>query len=491
MQLQQYKSYHFYPMKRELLSDSCTPIQVLRILQNKGKHCFLLESVEKSEHLGRYTILGYNPKLEIVCEQGRIRVRNEEGAITYIEENPISYLNRILAEYTSPRLEEHPPFTGGFVGYFAYDFARYVEPKLRLTEEDEEGFRDMDLMLFDKAIVFDHVKQRILLFVNLDMTKVDTPEEETEKKRVSRELEELENLILTGQQAPLKPGKLLEPLKPAFGKEAFMAMVEKAKSYIYDGDIFQVVLSNRLIAKYSGGLLNAYRMLRASNPSPYMFYLGSDDMEIMGASPETLVKVEQGKVSTYPIAGTRPRGKTPQEDKEREEELKKDEKECAEHNMLVDLGRNDLGKISKFGTVKVEKYMEILRFSHVMHIASTVVGQLKEGSTPVEALAAILPAGTLSGAPKIRAMEIIDELEKHRRGIYGGAIGYFSFTGDMDMCIAIRMAFLKNGTVYVRSGAGIVADSNPESEYLECLHKAGAVVEALEKGGAEGHDFTH
>ena len=217
-------------MKRELLSDSCTPIQVLRILQNKGKHCFLLESVEKSEHLGRYTILGYNPKLEIVCEQGRIRVRNEEGAITYIEENPISYLNRILAEYTSPRLEEHPPFTGGFVGYFAYDFARYVEPKLRLTEEDEEGFRDMDLMLFDKAIVFDHVKQRILLFVNLDMTKVDTPEEEAEKKRVSRELEELENLILTGQQAPLKPGKLLEPLKPAFGKEAFMAMVEKAKS---------------------------------------------------------------------------------------------------------------------------------------------------------------------------------------------------------------------------------------------------------------------
>ena len=256
-------------------------------------------------------------------------------------------------------------------------------------------------------------------------------------------------------------------------------MVEKAKKYIYEGDIFQVVLSNRLEADYEGSLLNTYRHLRTINPSPYMFYFSSDDMEVAGASPETLVKLEDGVLHTFPLAGTKPRGKTQEEDQELERILLSDEKERAEHNMLVDLGRNDLGKISRFGTVKVEKYMSIERYSHVMHIGSTVAGQIREDCCNLDAVDAVLPAGTLSGAPKIRAMEIINELENNKRGIYGGAIGYIDFTGNLDTCIAIRIAYKKNGKVFVRSGAGIVADSVPESEYNECLNKARAVMNAV------------
>lgn len=258
-------------------------------------------------------------------------------------------------------------------------------------------------------------------------------------------------------------------------------MVEKGKQYIREGDIFQVVLSNQLEAEMEGSLLDAYRVLRTSNPSPYMFYFSSDDIEIAGASPETLVKLEDGKLFTYPLAGTRPRGATPEEDERLERELLADEKERAEHNMLVDLGRNDIGKISQIGTVEVEKYMAVERYSHVMHIGSTVGGQIRPEYDAVDAVDAILPAGTLSGAPKFRACEIIQELEGGRRGIYGGAIGYLDFSGNLDVCIAIRIAYAKKGKVYVRSGAGIVADSVPESEYQECLNKARAVILAVKK----------
>ena len=259
-------------------------------------------------------------------------------------------------------------------------------------------------------------------------------------------------------------------------------MVEEAKKHIYEGDIFQVVLSNRLEAGYEGSLLNAYRVLRTINPSPYMFYFSSDDIEVAGASPETLVKLEDGVLHTFPLAGTRPRGKDEAEDKALEEGLLKDEKEKAEHNMLVDLGRNDLGKISKFGTVEVEHYMDILKYSHVMHIGSTVKGIIRNDKCGLDAVDAVLPAGTLSGAPKIRAMEIINRLENNKRGIYGGAIGYIDFTGNLDTCIAIRTVFKKNGKIFVRSGAGIVADSVPESEYHECINKAKAVMDAVDKG---------
>lgn len=268
-------------------------------------------------------------------------------------------------------------------------------------------------------------------------------------------------------------------LTPLFSRERYYGMVEEAKHHIIEGDIFQIVLSNRLEANFEGSLFNTYRILRTLNPSPYMFYFSGSDMEAAGASPETLVRLRDGVLHTFPLAGTRPRGKTPEEDKRLEEELLSDPKELAEHNMLVDLGRNDLGKISRFGTVEVEKYHEILRFSHVMHIGSTVRGQIREGTDQLDAVEAVLPAGTLSGAPKIRACQLINDIERDKRGIYGGAVGYIDFTGNLDLCIAIRIAYKKNGKVFIRSGGGIVADSVPENEYQERMNKAEAVVRAL------------
>jgi anthranilate synthase component 1 len=299
------------------------------------------------------------------------------------------------------------------------------------------------------------------------------------------QLAELKQLILEGAEARDEPGRLTGEVTPLFSKAEYCAMVEKARSYIREGDIFQIVLSNRLSAPYEGSLLNMYRRLRTVNPSPYMFYFSGTDVEVAGASPETLVKLENGILHTFPLAGTRPRGKTPEEDRELEEELLKDEKELAEHNMLVDLGRNDLGRISAFGTVQVEKFHEILRFSHVMHIGSTVRGEIREDKDALDAVEAVLPAGTLSGAPKIRACQLIGEMENNKRGIYGGAIGYIDFSGNMDTCIAIRIAWKKNGKVFIRSGAGIVYDSVPEKEYEECLNKARAVLHSLEQGGEE------
>ena len=371
-------------------------------------------------------------------------------------------------------MEGLPTFTGGLVGYFSYDYVKYSEPKLNLDVEDTEGFKDVDLMLFDKVIAFDNLRQKIIVIANARMEDI-----EAEYTRCTAEIEDIIKLIREGIPTTIEPGRITSDFRALFSEKEYCAMVEKAKKYIYEGDIFQVVLSNRLEADYEGSLLNTYRHLRTINPSPYMFYFSSDDMEVAGASPETLVKLEDGVLHTFPLAGTKPRGKTQEEDQELERILLSDEKERAEHNMLVDLGRNDLGKISRFGTVKVEKYMSIERYSHVMHIGSTVAGQIREDRCNLDAVDAVLPAGTLSGAPKIRAMEIINELENNKRGIYGGAIGYIDFTGNLDTCIAIRIAYKKNGKVFVRSGAGIVADSVPKSEYNECLNKARAVMNAV------------
>lgn len=301
------------------------------------------------------------------------------------------------------------------------------------------------------------------------------------------ELKVMADLLKNGKKADIPPGHLKSPFQPGFSKEQYCSMVEKARHYIHEGDIFQVVLSNRIEADYEGSLFDTYRVLRATNPSPYMFYFSSDDIEIAGASLETLVKLDQGILNTFPLAGTRPRGKDAQEDARLKAELLADEKECSEHNMLVDLGRNDLGKISQFGSVYVKHYMDVLMYSHVMHIGSTVEGKIREDMDALDAIGAVLPAGTLSGAPKIRACEIISELEQNRRGIYGGAIGYIDFTGNLDTCIAIRICFKKNNKVFIRSGAGIVADSVPEKEHQECLNKAQAVIRALEiaDGGLE------
>ncbi|MBR0284883.1 MAG: anthranilate synthase component I family protein, partial [Selenomonadaceae bacterium] len=397
------------------------------------------------------------------------------GNLSFQTENPSDFLRQILADYKSPRFDYLPSFTGGLVGYFSYDYLGYSEPSVKCDTEDTEAFKDVDLMLFDKVIAFDHVRQKLILIVNMPLE-----DPETGYHKAVMDLEQMAALLRNGEKKKEPGGKLLGEVTPLFEKDAFCRMVEKAKHHIREGDIFQIVLSNRLSAPFEGSLLNTYRVLRTINPSPYMFYFSGTDVEVAGASPETLVKLENHVLHTFPLAGTRPRGRTREEDLWLERELLADEKELAEHNMLVDLGRNDLGKVSKFGTVQVEKLHSIERFSHVMHIGSTVRGEIREDKDALDAIEAVLPAGTLSGAPKIRACQLIGALENNKRGIYGGAIGYIDFTGNMDTCIAIRIAYKKNGKVFVRSGAGIVADSVPEKEFEECLNKAKASLKALE-----------
>ena len=463
--------YRTAPVSMEILSDIKTPIEVLKILKNVSDHCYLLESVADNEKWGRYTFLGYDPSLEITCLNGQMKI----GSLTFETTDPGSYIRQVVADHKSPKFDYLPSFTGGLVGYFSYDYLKYAEPTLRLDAEDTEGFKDVDLMLFDKVIAFDNFRQKIILMVNIDLEHL-----ETEYNRASLELRSMADLLKNGEPKEDIPGHCTTPVTPLFQKEEYCEMVEKAKHHIKEGDIFQIVLSNRLEAGFEGSLLNTYRILRTLNPSPYMFYFSSSDMEVAGASPETLVKLEDGVLHTFPLAGTRPRGKTEEEDLRLEKELLADEKELAEHNMLVDLGRNDIGKISRFGSVEVEKYHCIERYSHVMHIGSTVRGEIRDDCDALSAIDSILPAGTLSGAPKLRACQLINDLENNKRGIYGGAIGYIDFTGNLDTCIAIRIAYKKNNKVFIRSGAGIVADSVPEKEYQECLNKAAAVVRALE-----------
>lgn len=462
--------YNVVPISCEILSDFTTPIETMKILKNVSTHCYMLESAVADEQWGRYTFLGFAPKLEITCIDGEMQI----GNVKIETENPSEHIRQILADYKSPRFAYLPSFTGGLVGYFSYDYLGYSEPSVRCRVEDSEAFKDVDLMLFDKVIAFDHVRQKIILIVNMSLDDIEVGYNKT-----VLELKQLVELLKKGEKKQETKGCLMGEVISLFEKEQFCGMVEQAKQYIREGDIFQIVLSNRLSAPFEGSLLNTYRMLRTINPSPYMFYFSGTDVEVAGASPETLVKLENGILHTFPLAGTRPRGKTNEEDRALSQELLADEKELAEHNMLVDLGRNDLGKISRFGTVKVEKFHTIEYFSHVMHIGSTVRGEICKGKDALDAIEAVLPAGTLSGAPKIRACQLIGELENNKRGIYGGAIGYIDFTGNMDTCIAIRIAYKKNGKVFVRSGAGIVADSVPEKEYTECINKAKAVVDAL------------
>ena len=491
--------YRRIPVCRELYADRYTPVEVLRTLRGSSRHCYLLESASQTESWGRYSFLGCHPTLELNLTDGELTIRRTAeariGAKTQEAEagktdatdasetvevrkvtHPGEALREILKDYKSPVLEGLPPFTGGLVGYFSYDYIKYSEPKLNLSDAEQQDFRDMDLMLFDEVIAFDHYKQKIFLIAG-----VRTEHVEESYRKAKEKLKRLAELTRTGQKPEFRPLRLKSEIQPKFPKERYGQMVEKAKDYIREGDIFQVVLSNPMRAKAEGSLFDTYRVLRVSNPSPYMFYFSSDDIEIAGASPETLVKLEDGHLSTFPLAGTRPRGRTKEEDRELEEGLLKDEKELAEHNMLVDLGRNDIGKISKIGTVQVEKYMTVEHFSHVMHLGSTVTGIIRDDKDAVDAVDAILPAGTLSGAPKFRACQIIEELEQSKRGIYGGAIGYLDFAGNLDTCIAIRLVYKKNGEICIRSGAGIVADSVPEKEFEECCNKARAVVQAIEK----------
>ena len=467
--------YDIVPVYMEILSDVRTPISVLKALKQVSSHTYLLESADNSNHWGRYSFLGYDPKLELFCKNHTMTIK--DGTTRTFEcSNPAAEIRNILSQYKSPRLEELPTFTGGFVGYFACEYIRYIEPTLDfpIPDDDSAMVNDVDLMLFDKVIAFDHYKNKIYLIAN-----ISTNDLERNYNKAELELKALADLVVNGKEANIPKGILKTEFTSEFTKDEFEAVVKKTQHYIKEGDIFQCVVSNRREAEFDGSLLNAYRVLRTLNPSPYMFYLSGGDVELTGASPETLVKLTDGKMYTFPIAGTMRRGKTEAEDLAIEEKLINDEKELAEHNMLVDLGRNDLGKISKFGSVKVEALHMLQRFSHVIHITSTVSGDIQDGKDALDAIGATLPAGTLSGAPKIRAIEILHELEKSPRGVYGGAVGYIDFSGNMDVCIGIRMAMNKGGKVYVRAGAGIVRDSVPASEYNETLIKGQSMISAI------------
>jgi anthranilate synthase component 1 len=478
--------YHTVPVIKKLPITAREPVETFKALKNLSRQCFILESLEDAGCWGRYTFLGYDPKLEITCTDGVLRIRN--GTVITIETfDPASYIAGVLADNRGPSLPGLPPFTGGLAGYFSFDYVKYGEPVLRQQAPDGEPvnggggdvpFKDVDLMLFDKVIAYDRLKGEIIIIITI---KTDSFEENY--RRAKGEAEHLSGIIAGGEEAAMPPLRLRSPFRALFSEEQYHEMVRQAIHYIREGDIFQVVLSNRYEADAEGSLFETYRILRAMNPSPYMFYFSSDDVEIAGASPETLVKLNNGEVFTFPLAGTRRRGGTPEEDTSLERELLSDEKELAEHTMLVDLGRNDLGRICEFGSVKVEKYRVIERFSHVMHIGSTVKGRISPGKGALDAIEAVLPAGTLSGAPKIRACQIIRELERPggERGLYGGAIGYLDVSGSMDVCIAIRLTYKRGGKVFARSGAGIVADSEPEKEYAECQSKLTAVMNALEE----------
>lgn len=466
------KEFNLIPVCKEIFADIITPINLLRKLAQVDKNYYLLESVEGGERWGRYSFLGFNPLLHITCKNHEVTIKSGE-INSNTKEDPMNVLRGLLNKYKTPHIDGMPPFTGGFVGYFSYEMIGYAEPKLNLKNSD---FNDFDLMLFDKVIAFDHLRQKISIVANYKA--------EAGEQGYNAAVLEIDKIIhLIRDNTPLQ--EIIADNKPNFicnmTKEDYCQMVERTKVYIREGDIFQGVVSRRFEAEYNSSLLNAYRVLRTTNPSPYMYFIQCEDVQMAGASPETMVKLENGKLTTFPVAGTRPRGKNQEEDMELEKELLLDEKELAEHNMLVDLARNDIGRIAKYGSVYVEEYMKIHRFSKVMHIASVVCGQLKEEKDGLDTVAALLPAGTLSGAPKFRACEIIDELEPVARGIYGGAIGYLDLSGNLDVCIAIRTAVKKGNKVYVQAGAGIVADSVPETEYEECANKAGAVMEAIKR----------
>lgn len=473
------KDYSIIPICKEIYADIITPITLLRKLSQISNQYFLLESIEGGEKWGRYSFLGFQPIVKVTCKNGTVTI--DDGKSKVIESgDPFQVLKKIMSQYKAPRLPQLPPFTGGLVGSFSYEMIRYMEPVLKLKESE---FSDFNLMLFDKVIAYDHLKQMISIVVNIKTDDV--------LKNYGKAVAEIEYLsrLITDQinlRAENPPKKFITE-RPIFtcnvSKEDYCRMVEKTKEYIINGDIFQGVISRRFEADYKNSLFNAYRVLRTTNPSPYMVYLQNDEMEIISTSPETLVKLQSGKLTTFPIAGSRPRGKDKEEDEQLERELLQDEKELAEHDMLVDLGRNDIGKISEYKSVRVSEYKKLIRYSKIMHITSEVEGTLKPGLDAFDAIQAILPAGTLSGAPKIRACEIIEELEQQPRGLYGGAIGYIDFTGNMDTCIAIRMAVKKGDKVYVQAGAGIVADSIPEREYEEAEHKAKAVIEAILRAG--------
>jgi anthranilate synthase component I len=498
------KDHTLVPVCRILSADLETPVSAFLRTAWPERECFMLESVENGEQLGRYTFIGLNPFKRIVA-RGRDITITEGKKVVQIEDDIFAVLRRALAGHKPARLPGLPPFTAGAVGFFAYDAVRQIE-RLPELADDELGVPDACLLFFDEVLAFDHVRKEIWLVATADVTRGKSAEAPAHAydKAVER-LDKLEKRL--AQPLPTLPahkpkGKLQVNHRTA--RKEFLSAVNRTKEYIAAGDIFQAVLSQRFDVEPEADTFQVYRALRTVNPSPYMYFLrfapegplggapdkskhsskkkkGADTLELAGSSPELLVRVHKGKVEYRPIAGTRPRGANEKDDQAMADEMLNDQKERAEHVMLVDLGRNDVGRVSEFGSVKVDRLMFVERYSHVMHIVSAIEGRLKPELTAVDALRACFPAGTLSGAPKVRAMEIIEELEPARRGTYGGAVLYADYSGNLDSCIAIRSMLAINGKGYVQAGAGIVADSIPESEHQESINKAQAVIRAIER----------
>ena len=474
------KTYKTVPVFYELLVDQFTPIQLFNCLHEKYKNCFILESVDNKDQWGRYSYVGIDPKAEITLIDHKATIRYKDGKEeAHNVDDPIAFFQKILDEHKAPKINGYPKLTGGLIGYFAYDCVRYFEKTLTSPPEDDLKMPDANLHIFDEIVAYDHLSNKAVIIQNINS---DSDADSQYKARQQR-VDELITILRSYTPVNKKPsGKAKEiTVTSNITKEQYMKNVEKAKEYIKNGDIFQVVPSQRFEVSDPPESFDVYRMLRSTNPSPYLYYFSHDDYAIAGASPEMLVSVNDGVIINKPIAGTIKRGLTNDEDKANEERLVNDPKERAEHTMLVDLGRNDVGKVSKFGTVSVPDYMTVERYSKVMHLVSSVRGELREDKKPLDALMAVLPAGTLSGAPKVRAMEIIDELETTRRGLYGGTVGYLAFDGSIDTCIAIRTVLFRNGKAYVQAGGGVVADSVPENEYEESVNKSMAVINAIKE----------
>ena len=465
----------FVPVYKEIVADLLTPVSAFLKIAEHSDYAFLLESVEGGEQVGRYSFLGKDPFLTLRARGGKTII-DRAGQTSESDKPFIATLRELMAGFHSPFVPGLPRFTGGAVGYLGYDAAAWFEPvplQGEAEDEDEAGF-----MLFDTVLAFDHVRHRILIIANARITGDEDLESLYQFARAKIEFVERE-LDRPLSKAAASSGQPIE-ITSNVSREQFETMVRTAKEYIAAGDIYQVVLSQRFETAISVDPFTVYRALRHVNPSPYMYFIRNGGRSIVGSSPEMLVRVEGRRVETHPIAGTRPRGRTEEEDVRMAEELKRSEKERAEHVMLVDLGRNDVGRVSAYGSVKVPTYMTLERYSHVMHLVSIVEGKRSDDHDRLDALVACFPAGTVSGAPKVRAMEIIAELENRRRGVYAGAVGNLDFAGNLDICITIRTVQIENGRAYVQAGAGIVADSNPTAEYEETRDKARAVIRALE-----------
>ncbi len=478
----------FVPVCKELVADLLTPVSAFLKIAEHSDYAFLLESVEGGEHVGRYSFLGKDPFLILRGRHGDTVI--EKAGVTSNGDKPfVETLRDLMNSFQSPFVPGLPRFTGGAVGYLGYDTAAWFEPTAARADaapadrddlsavaqgaKDDAGF-----MLFDTVLAFDHVQHRILLIAN---ARISGDEDlKSLYQFACAKIEFLEGELERALSLKRTAGGDALKLVSNFSQEAYESIVRKAKDYIAAGDIYQVVLSQRFEAEVGVDAFTVYRALRHVNPSPYMFFIRMGDRSIVGSSPEMLVRVEGRHAVTHPIAGTRPRGKTDDEDMRLAEELKRSEKEKAEHVMLVDLGRNDIGRVCDYGTVRVPTFMALERYSHVMHLVSVVEGQLAEGRDRLDALVSCFPAGTVSGAPKVRAMQIINELEPTRRGLYAGAVGYLDFAGNLDFCIAIRSILMEGGKAYIQAGAGIVADSNPTAEYEETKDKARAMLRALE-----------